>query len=382
MTTSGFTRLRPDAPLALLGQACLGLRPHRNPCTACAEACPVDVLAVSAGSATLAEGCLSCGQCVAACPTGALTVDRFIVAPPTSRPLMVECARVPERLRAPGALTVTCTGGLTVGHLLQLHAKATPHGVALQDRGWCGDCPAGGAEAHPAAKAAAEAAAIIGEMTQGLPPRIVGNPLPQRKGLPLRGVGEAVEGERRRLFGRALPLDERAVPAHDLRAPLQAPERARRLQAARKIGTGAVPAALLPDVTVSAACEDHRICIHVCPTRALSDTDGVLTFDAMGCIACGRCADICPSGAIAVAAGGGSEASAVLRASTLRACAACGSDFHEMTDGSAEALCPDCRKERGLMQEAWDFRVGGDAEGGSVAPGSVAQPQSTANLGS
>ncbi|MGC2857702.1 4Fe-4S dicluster domain-containing protein [Novispirillum sp. DQ9] len=365
MSGSATVRLRPDVALALRGQACLALRPFRAGCDACAAACPSQVLRVAPGAVTLAPGCLACGRCVAACPTGALSVGGFVKSPAAGASSAIECDRVPHKARRAGALTVTCSGGLTVGHFLQLQAKAGATDVVVLDRGWCASCPAGGEGGHPAAAAVAEAAAIVAEAGGTGRPRLDGAPLPARKAQPLAPEDVAVDAGRRRLFGPALGLEEPEAPAHDLRAPLEAPERARRLDAARRLSAGgAVPPRLLPEVTISRGCRDHRICAHVCPTRALAvREDGALVFTAETCIACGRCATTCPSGAITVEArrstAGGHPAPepVLLRRASTRVCAACGSDFQEYPDGTDDGLCPECRKERGLMRDAWGIGV-------------------------
>lgn len=265
----------------------------------------------------------------------------------------VECARVPDTVRVPGAAAVPCLGGLAVADLL-----AAPR--TLVDRGWCGGCPAGAAAAHPAAGAVAEAAALA--VALGVPaPRIESVPTPPRKALPLRPHTDAVDPGRRRLFGgllRAARAEEEA-PVHNLRAPLAIPSRERLLSAVRTMAaeTGQpLPSSLHALVRVVETCGDHRVCAAVCPTRALrADESGgatTLSFHPDACIACGRCADSCPERAISVGPwdGPAPDGPILLRRAEVRACDDCGDDFTTpAADGAG--LCPACRKRVDLMRD-------------------------------
>lgn len=361
---AALTPLRPGAPLGVAVQACLGCRPHYQACAACAEACPAGVLRATGGVPVLADGCLSCGRCVAACHTGALSLRGFI-ATPAGAVTALECARVPARLRASGAAVVGCLGGLTVADLLDFADRADRAGVPLRliDRGWCADCPAGGDTGHPAAGALAMAAAATAAL--GLAsPQPVSVPTAAAKAAALRPADDRLDHTRRRLFSAPFRLsaDGAAAPAHDLRAPLAVPGRERLLSTAGRIAAARgllVPAMLFPALNIEDACRDHRVCAAVCPTRALraiqAEKSAALTFDAAACIACGRCAAACPESALTLLGERRSAEAAgpaTLRQGILRECGDCGDGFMASADGEA-GLCPLCRKRFTLMRAAF-----------------------------
>jgi ferredoxin len=153
--------LRPEARLWYRSASCLPARFPQVECRRCADACPTGALAVEARGPALGEGCVGCGQCATACSTGALTVPGFdIPAPASLEVLAVDCWRAPAADSPKGTLRVPCLGGLSPVALLELTAAAERGPVALLDRGFCGECPAGG-EIHPAAAALAETQRLL-----------------------------------------------------------------------------------------------------------------------------------------------------------------------------------------------------------------------------
>ena len=44
-------------------------------CTACADVCPVGVVAMQEKKARIGEGCVECKTCVKVCPHGALVLE-------------------------------------------------------------------------------------------------------------------------------------------------------------------------------------------------------------------------------------------------------------------------------------------------------------------
>lgn len=151
-----FRRLNPDAPVGLRADACLSLRSRHTECDRCVEVCPAGVLHRGEETFFLDEGCLGCGRCAAVCPMGALAVAGFTLRPTeikTTRPLMLDCWRVPAEASPPHGVRVPCLGGLSPGQWLGLVLAARGHGVELLDRGWCNTCPASPGAAHPAAEA-------------------------------------------------------------------------------------------------------------------------------------------------------------------------------------------------------------------------------------
>ena len=144
------------------------------------------------GDFFLDEGCLGCGRCAAVCPMGAIAVAGFALRPSkikVTRPLTLDCWKVPTKASPAHSVRVPCLGGLSPGQWLGLvlaahgdapdsrdgggraasgtaaEAATSPAppghtacaccgpGVKLLDRGWCGACPANPGAAHPAAAA-------------------------------------------------------------------------------------------------------------------------------------------------------------------------------------------------------------------------------------
>ena len=149
-----YRPLREDHPLGLLEDACLALRaPRYATCRACESVCPVKAIRVGETAIELAENCVRCGRCAAACPMGALAHPGFSVpdaARENARPLGVDCWKVPAKLSPDGAVRVPCLGGLSPARIAELVASAGASAVELLDRGWCAGCSAGGTASHPA----------------------------------------------------------------------------------------------------------------------------------------------------------------------------------------------------------------------------------------
>lgn len=339
---------RTTARVVIDGAACLAVASPFAACSRCVDLCPTAAIALDERVITTSdERCVGCGRCAAACPTEAIGVPGFgsVAAG------WVECARVAACDRLPGAAVVPCLGGLRSTDLLESEPVAI-------DRGWCADCPAGGVDA-PWADAATDADAVRHWL--GLEPvRVERRPLALRRALPLPEHLDARGAARRGLFRRAVaeapaPAVEVAVRRLEPRATLH-----RAAMIAERAGRPA-PAALLPSLTVSEACDANRICIAACPTSASSvvtDAAGTgLDFDAVRCTACGVCAAACPTGAITVEARGHGEAAGpfALTRDPGQTCPDCGQIF---TSRDGAAVCTVCANERELAKLGFDLMRG------------------------
>jgi ferredoxin len=370
-----FHLLTDGARLRLDEGACLPLRSDFGGCRACATSCPAKVLDVSVDRVALADGCLHCGRCVAACPTEALQLDGFDVdeLPAGPQPIEVECAKVPANLRTAQSIAVPCLGGLSAGRIAALHEAAGGRGISLVDRGWCGRCSAGGGSAHPAGAALDRVVLWLDAVHDPRPaPRLLSRPLPaEQMPAEIPAPPEPVDpgpALSRRQFFRTLASDpvgrtRRAAPmGGDGRAAFptnqrrESPERRRlldALDAAAGRGATTLPSEFFPRLSVIGVCADHRVCTAACPTGALKvvATEGAasLTFASTACIGCGACARSCPEGALAVETHGGERAPMVLVHHTQQVCSTCGDVF---TPRAGEALCPACSKTQRFIGDA------------------------------
>lgn len=388
MNTSGATPsyrcLRPDAPVGLLARACLELHPRHVACAHCAEACPVKVLSLTHEGLRLDDGCLGCGRCMAVCPTGALAVHGFSLTPtpePTLETLALDCWKVPCHLSPPGAVRVPCLGGMSVSHLLALRYVGGNRRLALLDRGWCGKCVAGGNDSHPAQAALSATRGWLKEINAPAPhwPTIDKQPLPAA--LQHQTISDDSDGspvKRRDFLSRLArevaatvsevagfrieetPVAKLAKPVHGL-APLRAIEREHQLLLLERLAArygGSLPTRFFSSVEIGPECQDHRLCVNLCPTGALSPYEnahgGGITFEAAACVACGQCERICPEHAVHLTVPTRSQPwkeNMALTRHARRVCADCGETF---TASARETRCPACRKSRAFMHAGFD----------------------------
>ena len=359
--------------------ACLARRPAGMACDACVEVCPARALNWADDSVSVEAGCMGCGRCAAACPSGAITVGGFeaLGATPDAagHELCIECARVPSRLRRADAVTAPCLGGVTSLDLLNIAARDQV--AVLLDRGWCSACPAG-------LDMASALADIVGDAGSDLRTALDGAachallPLPRIDHLPLRphlalappsGAGSGGSEVDRRGFFASFRAGPRTVvaaasrPRHSrTRAACRPSATVARHQTERADALAAVAQRLQLPLQASAfpAVSAHRNCCHEgvcaagCPSGALrlvEDEAGGqvgLDFDAALCLGCGLCAALCPQRALSVTAVGSVTESwrpgpQPLTRHTLRSCSQCEDGFIPRDDTE---LCPRCAMAR------------------------------------
>jgi Pyruvate/2-oxoacid:ferredoxin oxidoreductase delta subunit len=138
------------------------------------------------------------------------------------------------------------------------------------------------------------------------------------------------------------------------------------LRSLRTIHDPSRPAVHGVPVVIGSCCH-HRVCVAVCPERALRayEIDGRagVALDAAACTGCGRCAATCPEQALVMQPPGPATEGrlAPLTAHRLVACVDC-DDLFAARDG--EPVCPTCRKSRSL------FMARSTATGGPARPAS------------
>lgn len=380
-----FARLHPNRTLWMNARECLAVRfPHAE-CRACVDTCPVGALRPGAEAWMLSDDCVGCGRCAAQCPTQALVItgfDRTGDTPPPGQPLRLDCERVPLGSSTENTLRLPCLGGLGTEALLALVAR-NPAGVTILDRGLCSDCPAGGAVRPPVSAALDEANGLLEaigiaperqiEITyQSLPKDTAPLPLLQdSQGAPVtrRGLWKALAGE----AVRAREAVERPHPPASLGRPAPPDGRARatprkrlaviaRLQALTDDPARRLPDRLFPSLTIGNACQDHNLCVRLCPTGAMNVAEtGMrkeIRFDPERCIECAACIRACPEGAIdwGRSTNGSPVGPWVLATQETRVCGECGARFIDRQSGhddDALPACPTCRRSRRLMQSVF-----------------------------
>lgn len=375
MNNSAYQRLDAISRVMFDPDACLELRPAASACGNCRTACPVSAFEWTDSGVSVSDRCMGCGQCANVCPTGALKVRGFAVetsaAPSGTAAIRIECARVPESIRG-DALRVPCLGGVSAGHLIELRAGGHGRRIQLIDRGWCSECVAGRSGCS-ASRAVEEASAIVAALgcEESLWPTVEREDTPVAFAVALNDVEDAEPVGRRAFFGalvKRVASAAQAVPAEPVKAGSDArltsptlrharqrfAENVRRL--AGEVGAR-VPAAVFPQVTIAAGCDNSGICAAVCPSGALrryDDDEGAvagLEFAAGLCIACGVCVERCPSQALRMRPAGDigedlPEAPLKLTRFARRQCTRCGEAFVS-TSGRSE--CGSCTKEHALF---------------------------------
>lgn len=355
MTQSAGTDLRDK--LSLDATACLTIRRPGAACTACAETCPSQAIAIDARVIELDhDRCTGCARCIAACPTGALALP--VQLDKTSTPLILECSRVAQSDQQSGAQVVSCLGGLSAPKLLEYVAR---HGqITLVDRGWCADCPSGGST-QPWANVVELAQADLAYLDQDAGTLQVftapidserANPAPQ----PRRPRQQ--DYSRRQLFRRLttptpVPDRRRVTTDQPFSGKVNTPALERRRDVLHALrGADSLPAELFPMIACSGT-PDLRLAASLCPTHALTLMETAeadcLTFDAALCIGCGDCekADglhLHPQGA------GKYDGPVTLVRQTMADCPGCQRRFAPQ---AAQSKCDACHKDNDLAASAF-----------------------------
>lgn len=360
-----------------LAAACVAARTLPGACRRCAQACPAEAIEVGDAGPALVADCLGCGRCATACPTGAIVVRGFAgngTLPQGNAPLRVECWKVHASLSGHTALRVPCLGGIGVDQMLGWLALPGGKPLHLVDRGWCGQCRAGGS-AHPALPIIEEVGRVLHACGQDATKRIslVSEPLPvllMPEAIPEPATQEKIS--RRDFFRRfaaeaavALPAAPRpAAPRLRRGSDFPLPKRERTLAALEILAqtpADRLPAAVLPGLTVRESCDHLGACAGMCPTGALylyeEDDHAGLGFDPRDCVACGLCAQACPERAIEVLAAGSPDARAAAQAVTrfpLARCENCLTPFAAAQDAT---LCPACQRSRQMSRQLFGTQL-------------------------
>lgn len=344
--------------------ACLNSARPDLKCELCISKCPVGSLSQCEAKIVANDGCYGCGQCAAACPTGAIEVDGFDMSFANSWPepeIALHCARVPQPDRTPGAIVIPCLSGISVNHMLAAMAANQDRTIVLVDHGLCATCRVGGVD-EPWSETLAQTRRLAREC--GVPEERLPHVrrVSATRTLPLQPIPRRPTTiSRRNLFLGELATRQTAASApRDRRRRTSVPARAERLDALAKLATrwgGSISATEWPSIAIGSACHHHGVCASVCAPGALSiyiDGDATgLAFDSRRCISCGECVWSCPEQAIALAHHlqptrftGPSR----LTRTPMAICEDCDGSFAPQP---GEAVCPSCQKTRALASEAF-----------------------------
>ncbi|HEY3363807.1 MAG TPA: 4Fe-4S dicluster domain-containing protein [Symbiobacteriaceae bacterium] len=356
-------------PVRVESALCVQARSARAGCRACMDVCPAGSLTMGRGP-QLGEGCIACGLCVSACPTGVFRLEEPSDAAVLGAarkvagdPVIIAChmaagalaQQAPERL-----LAVPCIGYVTLELLAGV--LATGHRrVLLWRPAGCDGCArkAGAAMADGAARALNEL--LPGSVTLGAPA-----PLPAPEGVLAAGSGidaTMAAQDRRAFLGEAVRgagglmqllladwVKKPAPPPAFLVDKVGVAHRREVFAEALATLPVALEASLhLRAPAMSAQCTLCPVCSRLCPSGALrldgAGEERILWWQASRCGDCGLCRDVCPLKAVSdgeVVTVGRVRAAAPERlVAGVAATCACGREYWRVAGGPERCLA--CR---------------------------------------
>jgi ferredoxin len=308
------------ASIALATENCLNARDKDATCDRCLQVCPTAAITLEPDARLDASACIQCGLCFHACPTGVFHAEdgarkllHCVSQIVDHETVEIVCKYHPTpSVGNPKVDAVVKTNGclsrLGASAYLGLFAIGVKKGVVRLDA--CAACPL--AALCPQIEATiSEARELGGQAVSGLiieseaPARraktrtvySVLNPPVSRRGLlrmmALQGVGQAEDV--------IAQFSDQAAP--DSRVPA---ERRRQLAALRYLSSNApLPESAFTQLQVSEACTACGLCARVCPTGALAyyESEGAfaLTFATADCVNCGLCTRLCEAQALQTA---------------------------------------------------------------------------------
>ncbi|MFB6133669.1 MAG: 4Fe-4S binding protein [Halanaeroarchaeum sp.] len=378
-------RMRDRPSVSVDEDTCAGGTNGQAGCTSCEDACPNDAITITTdfdGAVRVnPDRCVACGTCVSACPTGSLEPTRTFDVETFATVLEAGVAPVIEqRTERRGVLSRGADPEPFAVALVSSPVAPAFEG-ALIGRGTPPVVPIEVPNVMHVPDAVAEYAVALGadgvllasDPEKPLEP-VLDTVRSANRALADVGVGERVSASETAsaddfadILSAMLPeeplgaVDTGSV-ARDSRHAIGRDATAA-LVAGHGGGTATAAAPGSGEVSVTeSACTLCSTCDAICPTGALSQAPGTLTFAPDACVGCGRCESACPETAIAVSAtvtieDGNVAATGVVVEKEMVECAVCGEPFasragleamrERLDERALDALdlevCPSCR---------------------------------------
>lgn len=306
----------PSQTPVLVARRCVRALHQASGCMKCAEACPERALSVKLRSVAVdAAACTGCGACAAHCPAealymrspGAARKQAFLALARQAGTLSIACGEAAGDARRMADMTTACLGTLDMSLPAAMAADRAKDAFTLHVvHGDCARCARRGGCANPVKAIEAWRATL--------------SQLAPRAALEIHAAPKSVDTGRRRFWGRLLqkaelgleadePFDEASLAWLES-VPLRTvpPGRGRWLEALKKVRADE-PEALSAMMAAPGrprfaapridheACTACGLCAAVCPSGALAEEKSadltLMKATPSKCIACGLCADIC-----------------------------------------------------------------------------------------